>query len=119
MRNGKCPSHRSCWDYKNGSCETCDLGKEILKLHRRIERLEKQKKKYEKIIAMFRPASCDFLEFKAEEVIEGPNDRAFIGFDTSFPIKWLVEDYDFTKEEARWFVSEVQRLHAKKKKVQP
>lgn len=69
---------------------------------------------YEKIIAMFSPKDDDFLNFKAEEVIQGPNDRAAFGFDNFFPVKWLVEDYDFTEEEARWFISEVQRLHAEK-----
>lgn len=69
---------------------------------------------YEKIIAMFRPADGDFLDFKAEDVIQGPNDRAIFGFDTNFPLEWLVADYGFTEDEARWFISEVHRLHAEK-----
>ena len=69
---------------------------------------------YKKIIAMFRPHDGEFLGFKGEEVIQGPNDRAMFGFDTNFPLEWLVEDYGFTEEEARWFISEVHRLHAEK-----
>jgi hypothetical protein len=137
MKNRKCPNHKHCLDYKCGACETCHLGNEILKLHKRIDRLKKQNEtltiqrnawaltakalreewgqgKYEKIIAMFSPHEGKFLDFKAEEVIQGPNDRALFGFDTNFPLEWLVEDYGFTEEEARWFISEVHRLHAKK-----
>lgn len=57
-----------------------------------------------KIIKMFRPSESDFLGFSKEQVICGPNDRAIFGFDTNFPTKWLVEDYDFTEEEAAEFV---------------
>lgn len=73
---------------------------------------------YEKIMAMFTPIERDFLDFKAEETIQGPNDRAIFGFDTNFPLKWLVEDYGFTEEEARWFIAEVQRLHAEKEEAE-
>lgn len=41
MKNRKCPNHRACWDY--GSCEDCELGKEITRLHKRIDRLKNQK----------------------------------------------------------------------------
>ena len=40
MKNRKCPNHKACWDY--GSCEDCELGKEIARLHKRIDRLKKQ-----------------------------------------------------------------------------
>lgn len=65
----------------------------------------------DKIIRMFRPRDRDFGPYKADEVICGPNDRALFGFDTNFPIDWLVEDYDFTKEEAEWFISKVNELY--------
>lgn len=40
MKNRKCPNHKACWDY--GSCEDCELGKQITRLHKRIDRLKKQ-----------------------------------------------------------------------------
>lgn len=40
MKNRKCPNHKACWDY--GSCEDCELRKEITRLHKRINRLKKQ-----------------------------------------------------------------------------
>lgn len=40
MKNRKCPNHKACWDY--GSCESCELGKEITRLYKRIDRLKKQ-----------------------------------------------------------------------------
>lgn len=43
MKNRKCPHHKNCWDY--GSCEDCELGKEITRLHKRIDRLKKQNEK--------------------------------------------------------------------------
>lgn len=58
----------------------------------------------EKIIGMFRPGG-KFLGFT--EVICGPNDRAAFGYDTYFPKKWLIEDYNFTEEEADWFIGKV------------
>ena len=61
----------------------------------------------EKIVNMFRPCDRDFLEFKKEDVIVGPNDRAIIGWDNYFPKKWLVEDYGFTEEEASAFIDMV------------
>lgn len=65
----------------------------------------------DKIIKMFSPIPGDFLNYRKEEVICGPNDRAIFGFDTFFPISWLAEDYGFTQEEAEWFVKRVQELH--------
>jgi hypothetical protein len=64
-----------------------------------------------KIIRMFSPhGPGTFLDFDGSDVIHGPNDRSIIGFDTNFPKAWLIEDYDFTPEEADWFVAEVKRL---------
>lgn len=57
-----------------------------------------------KIAGMFRPCGHDFLKYKKVEVIMGPNDRAAWGYDTYFPIEWLVEDYAFTEDEAKEFV---------------
>lgn len=63
-----------------------------------------------KIIGMFSaPPMERFLNFDAKDVICGPNDRAIVGFDTYFPLDWLVEDYGFTKEEARWFIDAVHK----------
>lgn len=45
MKNRKCPNHKSCWDY--GSCEDCELGKEIARLHKRIDRFKRQNEKWE------------------------------------------------------------------------
>jgi len=62
-----------------------------------------------KIVGMFRSYSNGdyFLNYDSSDVICGPNDRAMFGFDTNFPIEWLVEDFGFTKEEARAFVDMV------------
>ena len=60
---------------------------------------------------MFRPADKTFLDFDKADVIIGPNDRSIIGFDNYFPIDWLVEDYNFTKQEARQFINLVKELH--------
>jgi len=74
-----------------------------------------KEKMLEKIIAMFSPYYGDkFLDFDGKETIVGPNDRAMCGFDNNFPKQWLVEDYDFTDEEADWFISEVNRLNPNK-----
>lgn len=69
---------------------------------------------FEKVIGMFRPAKSSFLDYEAEDVIKGPNDRAMFGFDTYFPLEWLVKDFGFTEEEARCFIDEVHRRHAPK-----
>lgn len=42
MKNRKCPNHKNCLDYLCGACEDCGLGIEIIKLHKKIERLKKQ-----------------------------------------------------------------------------
>lgn len=68
-----------------------------------------------KIISMFSPCDYSFLEFGKEEVIQGPNDRAMFGYDTFFPVEWLVEDYGFTEEEARWFIAQVNECHKEEK----
>ena len=64
-----------------------------------------------KIIRMFRPANHGIGPYKASELIQGPNDRAIIGYDTFFPEEWLIEDYGFTEEEAREFMELVKELH--------
>ena len=61
------------------------------------------------IIKMFSPAERDFLNFQKSEVIQGPNDRSMFGFDTFFPIKWLVEDFAFSEEEAKEFIKLVNK----------
>ena len=65
-----------------------------------------------KIIKMFYPSRSDFFEHPKETVIQGPNDRALIGFDTYFPIPELVEDFGFTEEEAKTFVKLVGYVHS-------
>ena len=69
---------------------------------------------YSKILGMFQPATSSFLGNPKEDVIEGPKDRAMVGFDTMFTVDWLVEDFGFTEEEARLFVDKV---HEKDKEV--
>lgn len=59
---------------------------------------------FSKVIGMFRPCRDKFLSFPPEDVVCGPNDRAIFGGDTYFPIEWLIEDFDFTEEEAREFI---------------
>ena len=62
----------------------------------------------DKLVGMFAPCEGEFLgEHPEGTVIHGPGDRATIGFDTHFPVPWLVEDYGFTREEAEWLVREV------------
>lgn len=58
---------------------------------------------------MFVPVD-EFLDYK-NGVICGPNDRSLVGFDTYFLKEWLMEDYDFTDEEADWFIDKVKELH--------
>lgn len=48
MKNRKCPAHKCCIDYNCGACETCEIGNYILKLHRKIDRLKKDKEMIEK-----------------------------------------------------------------------
>lgn len=63
-----------------------------------------------KIIRMFRPAEHGLGPYSASELIQGPNDRAIIGYDTFFCKEWLVEDYNFTEEEAELFIELVRTL---------
>ena len=42
MKNTKCPEKKTCFGYKDNACEGCDVGDEITKLHKRIDRLKKQ-----------------------------------------------------------------------------
>ena len=43
MKNKKCPERKFCFSYKENACEGCAVGDEILKQHKRIDRLKKQK----------------------------------------------------------------------------
>lgn len=40
MKNRKCPLHKHCWDYKDGNCKECEIGKSIDGLHKKIDRLK-------------------------------------------------------------------------------
>lgn len=42
MKNRRCPNRLCCFGYECGSCDTCDVGNLVLKLHKRIDRLKKQ-----------------------------------------------------------------------------
>ena len=42
MKNRKCPEKKTCFGYMDDTCEGCGIGDEILKLHKRIDRLKKQ-----------------------------------------------------------------------------
>ena len=48
-RNKHCPVRKTCFDYFERACDTCDFGKEYHSLHRRIARLEKKLKDQEEI----------------------------------------------------------------------
>jgi hypothetical protein len=61
-----------------------------------------------KLVGMFSPYPGKvFLDHPGSETICGPNDRAVTGFDTNFPKQWLMDDFDFTEEEADWLIREV------------
>ncbi len=47
MKIKNCPCRKNCWDYKSGGCDNCEIGREISRLHRKIDRLQKRVKKYE------------------------------------------------------------------------
>jgi len=49
-----------------------------------MKKSEINMKAVEKVIKMFSPRDGDFLGFPENEVIQGPNDRVFWGFDTFF-----------------------------------
>lgn len=74
--------------------------------------IEEQQTLLKKIASMFKPVDRNFLCFDKEEVITGPNDRAIVGWDNYFPIDWLIEDYGFTKQEARQFIDLVKELRS-------
>jgi hypothetical protein len=64
-----------------------------------------------KLVRMFTPyPGSSFLNFRAADVIRGPNDRSMFGFDTNFPKEWLVEDFGFSTEEADWLVARVKEI---------
>lgn len=77
---------------------------------------EEEKTLLRKIAMMFKPVDKTFLDFDKADVIMGPNDRSIIGFDNYFHIDWIVEDYNFTKQEARQFINLVKELHKEKGK---
>lgn len=45
MKNKKCPLRKHCYDYKDDNCSECEIGDEITRLHKRIDRLKKQNEK--------------------------------------------------------------------------
>lgn len=62
----------------------------------------------DKMVGMFSPYDGDtFLKFLGAETIRGPDDRSTIGFTNHFPKKWLMEDFNFTSDEADWLISQV------------
>lgn len=42
MKNKKCPLRKHCYDHKDDNCPGCQIGEEILKLHKQIDRLKNQ-----------------------------------------------------------------------------
>lgn len=47
MRNRRCPSRICCFDYECNACDDCAVGNHILKLHKKIDRLQTKNKKLE------------------------------------------------------------------------
>lgn len=45
MKNKKCPLRKHCYDHKDDNCSGCEIGDEITRLHKRIDRLKKQNEK--------------------------------------------------------------------------
>ncbi len=62
---------------------------------------------FDKLVGMFRPYNDGEFVIEDGPGIMGPDDRAMIGCTTYFPKKWLVEDFDFTEEEAGWLIEAV------------
>lgn len=46
-RNRHCPARKTCFDYHDRACDTCEWGKALHKLHRKIARLEQKLKDQE------------------------------------------------------------------------
>lgn len=45
MKNRSCPARHNCWGYDCGSCGDCEIGNTILRLRRKIERLQDENTK--------------------------------------------------------------------------
>ena len=45
MKNKKCPLRKHCYDHKDDNCSGCEIGDEITRLHKHIDRLKKQNEK--------------------------------------------------------------------------
>lgn len=58
----KCPIRRNCWDY--GDCSNCDIGTEIFKLHKKIDRLKNKLKQADQLIANYAAAERGNGEWK-------------------------------------------------------
>lgn len=51
MKNRNCPDKNECWEYHESNCDGCAVGQEIEKLHRKIKRLQADKKRIKNKIA--------------------------------------------------------------------
>lgn len=40
MKNRKCPIHKNCWDYKDNNCDSCDVGKCVSGLHKKLDKVK-------------------------------------------------------------------------------
>ena len=93
MKNRKCPIHNTCIDYYNcGACETCEISKEILKLHRRIERLKKQNK-WISVEERLPEKSGDVLCYKKNGISVLPyshKHKAFNAYDSSYSAEYVI-----------------------------
>lgn len=109
MKNRKCPSHNFCLDY--GSCDSCDLGTAINKLHNKIQRqrkrIEEQRtvldilEKYPALLTAFAYDGTWTWEQYQETYSE--EDRVYIGADLTEQEfntvgKWLLR-YEDVKEK--------------------
>lgn len=52
MKITKCPLKKRCWDY--GDCDECDIGIDIIGLHKQIDRLKNKNTKLEATIKIAR-----------------------------------------------------------------
>lgn len=48
-RNNKCPMRHNCFDFIDRLCGDCEIGKELYKLHKRIDRLKNKLERAEQI----------------------------------------------------------------------
>lgn len=51
MKNRNCPDKNECWEYHESNCDGCAIGQEIEKLHRKIKRLQADKKRIKNKVA--------------------------------------------------------------------